>query len=337
MQVPTGFNWYEVPTKEIIALLSKTTLGTNGAKYRHLDTPERIYQVDNPLFLALQWRDKVLGNITFCRRKKAWYIRYFAFEEAFQARGKSNKKKKDSRFKLGLEAFFQEQLASGAVEVFYAYIDPKNARSKWMSEQFGFRVAGQLVTQSYSRLAPKKSQRFELLSDWKVIKPNIEERYAAHQFYRSSPNVTLPYYGICDEQGQVLASGKFTKVSWKIERFPGKLGNILIKLIPFIPWVNRLIQPKKHTFLTPEGLFVLNHDPALLKELFDSALSSENCNMLVWWVDEKDPLYLQTHQRISWGILNRIIGKPKVDIVVRERETRLSSEKPFYVAALDLI
>ena len=44
----------ENPTPAIIELLESVTLGTNGAHYRHLDTREKIYETDNPLFLTLE-------------------------------------------------------------------------------------------------------------------------------------------------------------------------------------------------------------------------------------------------------------------------------------------
>ena len=72
-------------TPALLELLNNTTLGTNGAKYRHLDTSKRILEADNPLFLSVERNDKVLGNITFCQRDNFWYIRYFAFSTYTQS------------------------------------------------------------------------------------------------------------------------------------------------------------------------------------------------------------------------------------------------------------
>jgi hypothetical protein len=40
----------EEPTDSIAALLKSVTLGTNGAKYRHLNTEERLEQLYRPLY-----------------------------------------------------------------------------------------------------------------------------------------------------------------------------------------------------------------------------------------------------------------------------------------------
>lgn len=337
MNLPSGFKWYEAPTPEIIELLNNTTLGTNGATYRHLDTIDRIHEVDNPLFLTLEWRDRVLGNITFCRRNQTWYIRYFAFHRSFQASNQVQKKERDSPFKAGLKSFFATQLNSGKVDAFYAFIDSKNDRSKWMSEQFGFRVASTLVTQSFSRIGPKKSTRLTKNIEWTRIEPLVRAAYHRHQQFFVHHLSKGPFYGIQNEKGDVLACGKFTKVTWEIERLPGRFGKIMVKCIPYIPILNRLIQPKKHVFLAPEGLFVHKNQPDLLRELFEAVLHAESCNLVMWWADQKDPLFLTTKREIRWGLLNRIIGQPEVDVVVKEREGTLPDSHPFYVSAFDLI
>jgi hypothetical protein len=337
MNLPAGFHWHEAPTPEIIALLNETTLGTNGARYRHLDTIDRIHEADHPLFLTLEWRERVLGNLTFCRRNQHWYIRYFAFHRSFQASKQTRQKQGDSRFKTGIKAFFEKQLNAGDVDTFYAFIDPKNDRSKWMSEQFGFRVASKLVTQSFSRIVPKKSKRLTDEVQWNSLEPLVNSTYGNHQYFFTHHLARGPFYALQNEQGELLACGKFTRVTWEIERLPGRFGQIIVKCLPYMPILNRLIRPKKHVFLSPEGLFVRGNEHDLLTELFEAVLHAESCNVLMWWADQKDPLFLATNQQIRWGILNRIVGQPEVDVVIKEKEGTPPDKRPFYVSAFDLI
>ena len=49
-------------TPELLELLGRVTLGKNGAMYKHLDTPTRIHEADNPLFVSLERDGKVQGN-----------------------------------------------------------------------------------------------------------------------------------------------------------------------------------------------------------------------------------------------------------------------------------
>jgi hypothetical protein len=232
MNLPAGFHWHEAPTPEIIALLNETTLRTNGARYRHLDTIDRIHEADHPLFLTLEWRERVLGNLTFCRRNQHWYIRYFAFHRSFQASKQTRQKQGDSRFKTGIKAFFETQLNAGDVDTFYAFIDPKNDRSKWMSENFGFSVIAQLATQSYSRVSPKASKRLSIVQDWNEIRLLVEQNYGKHHYFLTTHAEKPPFYVIKDELGEIIACTRVTRVHWEIVRLPGKWGGFLTKMIP---------------------------------------------------------------------------------------------------------
>ena len=155
------FEFNDVITSELVQLLEQTTLGTNGAMYRHLDVTERIYQTDAPLSFSLRRNEHLLANITFCKRDFGLYLRYFAFDKRFQSAGKARQTMHKSALKQEIEGVFQRVTCEnpGSLDMCYAYIDARNARSKWMSEQFGFQTKAKLASQTFSRRYPKKSGR----------------------------------------------------------------------------------------------------------------------------------------------------------------------------------
>lgn len=303
-------------TEEIISLLESVTLGTDGAHYRHLDTRERIQEADNPLFLSMERHTKVLGNITFCRRKKNWYIRYFAFDGAIQAQGKK-KSSSQGLLKKELNAFFDAQLNSGEVESFYAYIDPRNVKSLWMSENFGFETVGKIATQTFSSVRKPEIGRVKVDDNPSKIPFEVEWHFRTQRFYFNDQLKKGKHFTIRDENGELIAFAKTTEAQWEIKRLPGKFGGTLVKLLPFIPFVNRLIKPKNHSFLVPEAVFIKDNNPQLLVELFNGILAHTNERVLIWWVDENDELYRSVKSKINWGLLNKIIGVNEVNLVER--------------------
>ena len=46
-------------------------LGTNGARYIHLDTKERIKEADNPVSYSLNRNGRIIANVTFVFVKSA--------------------------------------------------------------------------------------------------------------------------------------------------------------------------------------------------------------------------------------------------------------------------
>ena len=329
------FKFRTKATEEIISLLESVTLGTDGAHYRHLDTRERILEADNPLFLSMERHTKVLGNITFCQREKNWYIRYFAFDSSMQSLG-TKKSKSEGLLKKELNGFFDEQLKSGEVESFYAYIDPRNVKSLWMSENFGFETIGEIATQTYSSVRKPKSGRVIVDTNPRGIPAEVQAHFQSQRFFFNEQLIKGKHFSIRDNNGDLIAFAKTTSAHWEIKRLPGKFGGTLVKVLPYIPLLNRLIKPKNHSFLVPEAVFIKNNDPQLLTELFDGILAHMNERVIIWWVDEQDELYTSIQSKINWGLLNKIIGVNQVNLVERSL-TKRTTENTNYTSGFDFI
>jgi hypothetical protein len=330
------FEYTEAITPELVQLLEQTTLGTNGAMYRHLDVPERIYQTDSPLCFSLRRNDHLLANITFCKRDFGLYLRYFAFDKRFQSKGKARQTIQKSTLKQEIEEVFKNVSKEhpGTMNMCYAFIDARNARSKWMSEQFGFQTKAKLATQTFSRRFPKKSMRIskEVLTQehLSLIKSKYEQYTAYFDHYLHQGEL----HCLRSAEGTLLALAKFTNVTWEISRLPGKMGGFLVKALPFIPVLRKMIQPKKHQFLVPEAMCILENNAALLTEFLSGVLYMQERHTMLWWTDERDDLYGQVKNKVNWGILHQILGVSPVDVVVRGA---FEPKEPIYVAAFDMI
>jgi hypothetical protein len=329
------FEFTDVITPELVELLEQTTLGTNGAMYRHLDVPERIYQTDAPLSFSLRRNAHLLANITFCKRSFGLYLRYFAFDKRFQSSGKARQTMHKSALKQEIEGVFQRVSAEhpGSLNMCYAYIDARNDRSKWMSEQFGFQTKAKLATQSFSRRYPKKSPRIskEVITEehLSLIKSKYGHYTAFFDHYLQGE-----LHCLRSSEGNLLALAKFTNVTWEISRLPGKMGGILVKTLPFVPILRKMVQVQKHQFLVPEAVCVANNDPNLLTEFLAGVLHMEQRHTMLWWIDERDELYVQVKEQVNWGILHQILGVSPVDVVIRGD---FEPKNPMYIAAFDMI
>ena len=330
------FEFTEVITPDLVDLLEETTLGTNGAMYRHLDVKDRIYQTDAPLSFSLQRNDHLLANITFCKRSFGLYLRYFAFDKRFQSKGKARQTMQKSVLKQEIEGVFQrvEKEHAGNLHMCYAYIDARNARSKWMSEQFGFQTKAKLATQSFTRIYPKHVlglkketlQREHL--DW------IRSKYQNHTAYFEEYLKDGFIHCWRSADGKLLALGKFTNVTWEINRLPGKLGGLFVKLLPYLPVFRKLVNVKHHQFLVPEAVCLADESPKVLETFLAGVLHMEKRQMMLWWNDERDPLYVKLKDQVNWGIMHRILGISPVDVVIRGD---FQPENPMYIAAFDMI
>lgn len=346
MKVKPPFYIREEASAEILELLTSVTLGTNGAKYRHLDTAEKVKQLYRPLFLTLERADKVLGNITFCRRPCGWYIRYFAFDQALQSKGKKNNTPKaNSWLKKRLDNLFQEALQAkepDAPHLFYAYIDPKNVKSLWMSEQFGFTTVATIATQTFSRIKPRKKEQVEKApTEW--VNSFVEEKFGEYPlFFAHHVNNDAPSYVIKNKAGEIIAFAKTQRAIWCIERLSGKSGALLTQMIPFIPGVRNIVKPNRHEFSTVEAVWVADAEKEnareLLEQLFEGILYMEKTNSLIWWVDYNEPLYQMVQKKINWGLMHKLNGVSDAHLVtLKEESVSEKSHLPYYTTAFDFI
>ena len=344
MEIKAPFFLSNSWNKSILDLLQKTTLGTNGARYQHLNTSEIIDDLDNPLFLTLERNNSVLGNVTFCKREKYWYIRYFAFEQIFQIKksasfdnltDSSNLKSKKIVLKSTLNHFFEESLKTEN-ECFYAYIDPKNLRSKFMCENFGFQVIGKLKTHSFSRLKPKSVEKLIEIVDLKEI-DNVKSKFENHLFYTNFQPKRTKIYALKNELGEIICSARIQKAHWRIESLPGKFGKTIVKIIPLIPILKKIFNPKDYRFLVSDMVYCKDNNSENLAKLFEGILAKENYKLMLWWIDEKDKLN-HLDKKISWGIFKLFLGNPIVDIVAKfDDSKKIDSEKTIFVSGIDLI
>lgn len=329
------------PTEEIIQLLESVTLGTNGAKYKHLDTRRRILECDHPLFLSMERHNKPIANITFLQRGESWYVRYFAFDKFLQSEGK-RKTKGGGILKENVERFFLNAMNGGygrKVDYFYAYVDPNNTKSLWITEQFDFKPVSEIATQTFSRANPKKKLEVIKSENWDEVKKIVYDKYKDHEFFTDQHTGKPPFYIVKNKEGEIDAFCKMTLVNWEIERLPGKMGGFLTKAIPYIPVLRKIIRPKAHQFLVPEAVYIRDNDPKLLDELFESILAMEKLNLIIWWVDTKDELYSCVNTSVQWGILNKLIGVAKALVIVRKNPDAQHplSGNPVYTTGFDFV
>ena len=166
----------------------------------------------------------------------------------------------------------------------------------------------------------------------------VEDTYGQHDYYITTHAEKAPFFGLKDESGELLASCRVTRVNWEIVRLPGKMGGILTKAIPYIPFLNKLIKPKHHTFLVPEIVTAKNYNPALIEELFSAVLEEEKLNLMLWWIDQNDAIYGAVKEQIAWGLFHKIIGAQPVDVVERLHPNSTRKTKgPVFVTAYDMV
>lgn len=342
----------KTPPDSVIELLDGTLIGTEGMLYQLLDTRTKIHELVNPNFLYLERNNKAIGNITICERniqlngapQPSLYIRYFAFDTIFQ--GGSDKGKANSSFHEYFKQLFETSNMDPAKpekekSIYWAFIDPENLRSFNMNERFGFETIGTFNTKSFSRVNPKLVESVERMNetDRSMVLSLIKDYYQDFNFFSDVHLFDHNNYFVYKDKGEIVAGIQANPTRFKIKSMPGFSGKILIKLLPFIPRLRKLIHPSEHKFLATEGIFWKAGHENKIEDLLEGVLHQTNHNSLLIWTDHQNKML--DNLKIKWGTIQKIKKDNEINIVAKmngfdsdEIEKIKSSKK--YLSGFDM-
>lgn len=320
------------PSEAVKTLIKNTVLGSNGARYRHINAIEQLKKLDNPLYFSLMAKESCLGNITLCQRKDSTYLRYFTFHPRFQASLSSASRKKSSASILKEQINeFLNSLTPEKKQAIYAYIEPDNLRSLNMASEFEFNPQANIAMFHFSRRFPRASVQFKILTFDEAI-PYIRNQFSNQTYYVENPNSGVYAGWFVHDELRLVA--RFHKGCWEIQSMKGRFGKVLIKTIPWLPHINKLITPACHKFLAFDSFLSLN--PSVnakeVNAFLAAGLAHFKVHHMMHWVDESSP-QSQYLERVRWGLLHRIIGKSEIHLVVKGQ----ANSGPYFIDAMDLL
>lgn len=322
--------------QDILNLLEKTIIGTNGARYRHLHTARKIGDLVKPNYFTIYRKGNAIANITICERDlfingkltDTFYIRYFAFDSNFQTKGRAKKKEKPSYFQTAVsELLDTSNLNVNEPQykpmIYWAIVDPENSRSLQMIERYGFETISKIKTTAFSRFRPGEKPTVSRAT--KLDETEIWQQ--TQQFYKRYNSLSNTHlfkndnYFILKENGKIIAGIQANEVEWKIEALPGTIGKLLVKTLPYVPYIRRIINPKKYQFLATEGLFWLPGYQNKVATLLEGVLYIQKCHSMLLWTDSKDLKLNQTFKSIKLGWLQKLKTDNAVNLVAKFNKT----------------
>jgi len=335
------FETLKQPNTEIYGLLANTIYGTKGLRYRHCDSEKRIDNLFNPDFHVAYADDKLAGCIVFCRRvdlnrnQEIFYIRFFSVQPELRGNGIGKK-----LVEYAGDYYSKTQKLPA---VFYAYIENENIRSMKVSKNMESMKNSQFKTVLFSRFNPKKSNRVEKIDsvDYPIIEKQLKAHYAIHSlFHLNTFSINNPYY-VIRKNGEILAGIQSNNVKWEIVNIPGFNGFLMQKIIPRLPYLRKLFNPKSFEFISLENIIIKKGHEADFFELLEGVMHDQNGNMAMTWLDTSDPMISAFTNKKELGFISRIQEPTPANIMLNFHdmdETGIAhfTNNPAYISAIDL-
>lgn len=337
---------------DVVELLKNTVWGTEGGiLYRHLDTPTRIYEINHPYFLSLRKDQKLLGTLALCVKAlptyTGLYVRYFSFHQQYQIAGhKRETTNSNSLFRRCLQNFFQHpitQLPLQNQQVFFAFVELENERSMQLCNSMGFEPIRKLKTSVFSRFFPTKSSKVSRLleTEKSLVLAQLQQFYKNYQFASFENVFKNEQYFVLKKDGKIVAGVQAHQVNWVMKEIPRITGKILKYIVPYTPFVSRLINPNHYQFLAFEGLFFEKGYEHVIDELLESVCTEMGMYSGIIWSDSQSHLYTAIQQS-SLGFLDKLNDDVSADIIAKFVNFSTSEKKNFsqdsvYISAFDLV
>ena len=149
-------------------------------------------------------------------------------------------------------------------------------------------------------------------------------------------------YYVIKENNEIVAGCQFHKAHWVINKMPGFMGKIILNVVPRIPLLNKLFNPKKFLFLAFEGIFFKQGKEKRLHELFEGLLAQEKLKTALFWMGENCPWHKALIKYGRSGLINIFVKDSDVYIMasyqnMTPEEIYATENSPLYASGFDYI
>jgi RimJ/RimL family protein N-acetyltransferase len=336
---------YEGVPEEVISFFEQTRWGSAGAVYERKNSSELVRLLKRPYLFAVQKGEEIVGTAVFCHATptvsgssyNCYIIRYFAASDAVRG-------KKIMKYYAG-KVMEVVRLEETEKTIYVGCVEKGNIRSYKVVENAGYEPLGLLSVSAFSRFFPKAQKNIECVNTEKgkeEVLGILREFYAKHVLVHFDYLFLSDNYFVIRERGEIVAGCQFHRVHWAINNMPGLMGKIIMNVLPNVPFINKLFNPKRFEFLAFEGIYFKHgHEHTLLK-LFEGLLHQEGLNSALFWMGENCPYLKLIHQHGNSGLMQHFVKDSGVYIMTScrnmtsEEIARLKSG-PLYASAFDYI
>ena len=336
---------YETIPEEAVQFLDSILWGTEGAVYEHRATAYHLRGLKDPVLLAMLREGRLVGTAIFCRstvrsggrEALSYYTRYYAASP--EIRGKGIMKEYARRT---MQVLWEAERGKA---VFFNSIEGGNHASWKTVSSAGYHEIGKVHTMGFSRFFPRHQSGLQRIVDDEgraEVKGLLESLYSGHALVHfDSLFRNDDYYVIRDAHG-IVAGCQYHRAMWTLRNMPGPDGLFIMHVLPHIPLLNRLFNPKRFEFLAFEGIWVRPGCEATLMQLFEGLLAREGLYSALFWMGAGCPVRERLLRHGSLGPMQTFVASNDVKIMAHFNQFPPEEEqdvvrRPMYASAYDYI
>ena len=325
------------------SFLESISWGSEGAVYQNKKIEERMRTLHNPSLYAIYEGEDIRATAVFCqthitvddRSFNCFYIRYFASSPTIRGKGVM------THFSQKVMEVIREKATDKTI--YFACFEKGNKRSYNVVVNAGYQDVGMIKTMGFSRFFPRKcsqiiqvkkaQERMEVLS-------LLKKQYAQHGLVQFNAIFQNDDYYIIRDGQDIVAGCQLHRVHWVINKMGGFSGKMIMHVVPLIPIINKLFNPKKFKFLAFEGIYVKPGYEDRLSELFEGLLAQENRKSAMIWMGATCPIRQSIYEKLDLGLVHSFVKDSDIRILasfknMTKDEIDVLKKQPLYASAFD--
>jgi len=325
-----------------VRLLQQTVYGTSGPRYRHTGQEQKVHEIIRPRYFEA-WTGTQLAG-TYCLSERTvrtaagpvtgFYGRYLSVHPDHGGQGYGRLLKR--------EAVSYVAAQTPQPHVFYAYIEEANSRSMRLSTGEGFSDIATLEAILFSRPYPKAGPGVSRLpaARYLAVRQLLESAYGPYTLVQFDRLFYGGNYFVLEAGGEIVAGVQANPVQWRLVSMPGLSGRLIMRVVPHLPVMGRLVNPDRYAFAALEALYVRPGHGAALRTLLEGVLAALGVTSALLMADVHDPVAQGLKQSGRLGIMNAL--KKNIFTKVMAKANGLSPEaikaspaQPVYTSAFD--
>lgn len=340
------------PSPSVIKLLSETLWGTpGGTLYKHFNTKDTIFDIKSPRFFSLERNQNLVCTVCLAHRKvtlgndtiDADYIRYLAANPEINGNGK-RKRLNGLNFSKGLIKTFMEEVfeTKKHKSLQYAFVETENEQSIHLCDNFNLRKVRSMDTITFSRFAPKISNKVRRAkkSEYPSLLEKVIKQYRSYNLFNPQHLFYKDNFFVFETEGKIVAGLQSNPMRWSFTNLPGISGKILLNVLPHIPFMKRMLNPKDFTFSAFEGMFFEAGYEYVLNDFFEAVIAMQNNYKALIWLDSKSYMTQTIRGKCKLGLIDKLNDNGSGEVVVRGNNLDKEDwdslyNTPMYVSSFD--
>ena len=283
------------PSATVIALLSRTIWGGREMRYRILDLDGKLFQLRDPYVFSLLEGQRLASVCILDRCKKmvigqphdAFHVVLAATDPSFRQQGLAG-------ILLGeVRRFCEGNLKRPGLA--FAFIEASTKFSLNLSERICHTVEASMPLVLFSRLRPSADDRVRpgTAKDRDELVSRLSALYDGHDMTDFEASVTPQKTFILSENGKMHAAAQVEVLNWSFVSLPGVKGRLLLTLLPWVPFLKKLVNPRNLRFVRFGNVLVKPGHELHLISLLETVLARHRVALGLLVMDARSPVLEQ--------------------------------------------